>query len=445
MTRLLAYTWILSAILPALGCKWDPAEDNTGGGPGSSSTSTGMSSGGPDSTTDDGTTGAPACSLPGYALQGPYPVTTQEKWGYDRNDPMLVARGAGTHALLYQTLVPHTISWRMFDSIGEPITDVVVEVPAEETGQMRPAIAMDDAGRVVVGWGVNNELGQRLLVQRHDSDGAPLGAPIQVDQPPVMNAPLFDGRGVGLAMNGAGKFAVAWGTYDGSGISLYLRRYAADGTPLADQLAIDPKEGRLTLGPVTLAMDAAGGVLMVWGDGWAGQGFRMQRFAPDGAEQTGVVTLPIPDVKLYYPPTAAMAPDGRAVIVYYLQYGVGVFGQRVDPQGALVGAAVKLNDTLADDAEVWSSEDPHSANVAMADDGSFVVSWMTRLEEPRIQSIRRFDADAAPIGPSTVLCQPEKFRGAPSLATAGGQIFVGSVALEGDSEERIYISRLTPE
>lgn len=396
-----------------------------------------------DTTTGDATTGQGACALPGYALDGPYAVADQEMWGYDHNDPPLTAAGAGRHAIVYQTNVPHAIRWRLFDDVGAPVTDVVTEVPESLTWLPRPGIAIDEAGRLVVAWSDDGKLGPRVFVQRRAVDGAPVGMKIQVNVPPQFDAPPIDGRGVAVAMNAAGRFTVAWGENKADVITLYLRRYGVDGKPLAAPLVVDPQPVRLTLGPVSLAMDAAGGVLMTWADGWQTPGFRMQRFGPDGAPQTAVVTLPIPDVPLFYPPTAAMAPDGRAIIVYYLQDGHRVLGQRVDPAGALVGDAVQLNDSLADDAESSNGEKPHSANVAMADDGSFVVSWMTRLAAPRVQSIRRFDAEGAPLGPSTVLCAPEVFRGAPSLATAGGQIFVGSVAIEGD-RERIYLSRLTP-
>jgi hypothetical protein len=82
---------------------------------------------------------------------------------------------------------------------------------------------------------------------------------------------------------------------------------------------------------------------------------------------------------------------------------------------------------------------PHAGTLAVADDGGFVVGWLTGEQE---QHIRRFAADGTPLGPSVPLCPPYPPRGAPSLAVGGGSIAVGQVLLTPDT--RPYVTVLTP-
>ena len=88
------------------------------------------------------------------------------------------------------------------------------------------------------------------------------------------------------------------------------------------------------------------------------------------------------------------AADGSYVVVWSSTVGDGsgwgVFGQRYDSAGTPVGGEFAVNSTTVDDQ--------NNAAVAVRDDGSFIVTWQSRLQDGSDFGIyaRTFAADGTP-------------------------------------------------
>ncbi|HSS51732.1 MAG TPA: hypothetical protein VLX28_22545, partial [Thermoanaerobaculia bacterium] len=134
-------------------------------------------------------------------------------------------------------------------SQGQPIGERIVVSPG---GQL-PGVAMDAAGGFVVAW----ISGSKVFGQRYDASGAPLGRSFAVGPfgPPPFERPVAPV----IAAAPDGRFAVAW-TFQ---IGLYLRLFAADGTPKTGPLMVtyDPDA---IFAHLSLAVDPAGELLVGW-------------------------------------------------------------------------------------------------------------------------------------------------------------------------------------
>ncbi len=92
----------------------------------------------------------------------------------------------------------------------------------------------------------------------------------------------------------------------------------------------------------------------------------------------------------------AMSPDGGYILVWESNNqdddGYGIFAQRYDADGNVLGAEFKVN-------TVFHKHQTDPA-VAVADDGSFVVVWVSEDQDGNNKGIfgQRFDADGARVG-----------------------------------------------
>src|SRR5690606_819049 len=124
-----------------------------------------------------------------------------------------------------------------------------------------------------------------------------------------------------------------------------------------------------------------------------------RRYTADGvaAAPEFQVNTWTPDAQ--YHPDVAMAPDGRAVVVWadgallgaHDGAGFGIFGQRLDVSGNRVGAEFPINSFV-----LGNQDDP---TAAMDSAGNFVVDWQSDGQLVVQMGIyaRRFAADASPL------------------------------------------------
>ena len=101
--------------------------------------------------------------------------------------------------------------------------------------QQQPALAIDGSGDFVIAWrSVTVAFEDTIQAHRFSSDGAALGAEIQVsEQPGLLNT-------LSLAVDEAGAFIVAWDEFDPDTFqpSLSFRRFDASGTPLGEESSV---------------------------------------------------------------------------------------------------------------------------------------------------------------------------------------------------------------
>ncbi len=193
--------------------------------------------------------------------------------------------------------------------------------PLGAANQYQPGVSGDSAGRFVVAWmdgRGRNPYDWNIFIQRFDRNRARLGANFQVTTddsiqwaPSVACAPgggfivcwedrrrgewdvyaqVFDatGQAVGpnfrvsddagsadqfacaAAANRFGEFAVAWTDRRGGGDAVYLRRFAADGTPLGASLRVSEPAGSAAQNQPAAAAAPDGGWWVAWADRRAG-------------------------------------------------------------------------------------------------------------------------------------------------------------------------------
>jgi len=208
-----------------------------------------------------------------------------------------------------------------FTADGAPKSDsFLVNASFTEGDQLNPDVAVDAAGNFLIVWESQGEDGDGagIYAQRYFSNGMADGGPFQVN-----DYSTGDQESPVVAMDNSGQFVIAWQSYgqDGDGYGIYARRYASDGTPL-----------------------------------------EMQEFlvnaSTDGNQMNATV--------------AAARGNGNFVIAWEgdvsaAEDGVEIFAHLYDAGGVSIRGEFQVNSEVA--------RDQVTPDVAMDDDGEFVVAW----------------------------------------------------------------------
>ncbi len=226
-------------------------------------------------------------------------------------------------------------------------------------------------------WQSANQDGQfyGIFAQRFDSAGAKIGVEFQVNtyttgtqsQPSV-------------AMNDGGGFVVVWrsgSNQDGSDYGVFGRRFASSGAAQGVEFQVN----ETTTGPQVfpaVAIDDQGDFVVVWqtSDGYGGAtGIFGRRFGSDGGALAGDFRVNTYTLYTQRYPAIAGDADGDFVVTWDSrdqEGGVGsygVFAQRFDSLGAVVGGEFQVNS--------HTTGSQFFSTVAAADGGAFVVAWQS--------------------------------------------------------------------
>jgi hypothetical protein len=241
-----------------------------------------------------------------------------------------------------------------------------------------------------------------VMAQKYDSDGSRFGPQMEVSDyvdtyeshPDVSTAP--DGR-----------FVVVWCNYgrDGDQYGVFARRYDSSGSAEGPSFQVNTNTpGEQRGASVSMAPD--GGFVVVWSSGNFGQqpsqdGFGMgvfgQRFGPDGeflGSEFQVNTTTDNDESAC---DVDQSADGAFVVVWVSRDRGGhpwlIYGQRFDAVGNPVGPEF--------DPHTQAQGDHLCGSVAVANDGSFVVTWESRESNGTYWDVfgRIFDPNGSPLGP----------------------------------------------
>jgi hypothetical protein len=279
------------------------------------------------------------------------------------------------------------IQARRYDADGTVLSPPFVVAPVDA---YRPAVSGAGTG-FVVAWDDGLEVG----AQRLDASGAPVGAPIVVDD---------GGFGyMDAAANDAGEFVVAWDASPGDRI--HARSFDAAGTPVGPTVTVSAGEGR----DPQVAMAPDGTFVVVWTDqeGTDGDeyGVLARRF-DDAASPLGapfVVNTYTTDAQGNSGVGITMDPAGNFVVVWTdraSRYGLesNIMGRRFDDAGTALGGEFRVNtdafgtgyygQTFGDDSNYYPA-------VASDAGGNFVVVWNRMYSGPYA---RVFDSAGVPQG-----------------------------------------------
>jgi len=282
---------------------------------------------------------------------------------------------------------------QLLDPLGRPLgTEIHVNawIPGN---QFDPAVAFAPDGSAWVAWcsvpGQDGSLGGIFLRRLAERPGPEAGAlpafgPVG-DEIPVNVTTLGDQRNPTLAVNPDGTLLVAWESAQEGRHQVFGRLFGPDGQPRGGEfpLAEAPRKAEaLQLGSGTSLEEA---------------------FTAAAGARDAMPTLAVLDGGRFLAAWARSDAQGRPA---------GLYGRIFGPDGRPEGGLLRL-----DPADGRQAVEP---SVDAADDGRFVVAWMSSEDGGEWQpAARRFDRDGRPLGPALELPGPaEGYRNGATVAVA---------------------------
>lgn len=219
-----------------------------------------------------------------------------------------------------------------------------------------------------------------------------------------------------VALGSDGHYAVAWSSRIAGEWQIRMRYYDAAGNPTTGEIAVNDQTG-MDQYWASVGIDNAGNTVVVWTEAGGSTGVNHRRFDSQGTPldvQMGVNSTTSGDQE---DPSIAVAGDGRYVIVWEGNGpgdSSGIFGQRYDSAGNKDGGEFRVNDNT-----FFTQSEP---SVAIAPDGSFVVTW----DEFDGVYARRFDSNGVAIDSSDVRIRSELSAGETAVAMNDAGQFVAT-------------------
>ena len=327
--------------------------------------------------------------------------------------------------------------------------------------QYEPAVTVDTAGNFTVVWQSRLQDGSLngVYAQRYNGAGVPSGGPFRVN-----TYTTNEQQNPAVDTDGPGSFVVAWDSscgstfpctaQDGSYAGVFSQRYSSTGAVAGTEFRANTATSDEQSYPSVSKADA-GNFVVVWQsygqepshpqDPLPDYGIFGKRFSSTGAAvgsefQVNTFTFRSQDA-----PSVSMNGSGSFVVAWesYGQLGtVGydVVGQRYNSSGTKVGSEFIVN--------TYTGDDQKSPVVAMADTGSFVIVWRSRLQDGWASGIygQRYNSDGTRHGPEfRVNTYTIGEQRTPSIAMDGSGNFVvaWSSAGQDGSATGVYAQRFS--
>ncbi len=284
---------------------------------------------------------------------------------------------------------------RRFDPAGTALGDDMLVNQVTSRPQRAPAVGMDSDGRFIVSWQSSHQepdpFSWGIFAREYDTTGTPVQDEFLVNT--LVAGPQTTPV---VALNETGQTVVGWVGLDAAHhpavhAKLYQLPNVTDSGELILANYLAPEEA-----PPAAGMDADGNSLVAWQsyleDG-SGLGIFAQKLDHVGnplGEKMQVNTTTFGNQTL---PAVATNASGFSVIVWQSADqdgdGTGIYGRRVGSDGVLLGDEFIINTTTLGDQA--------APDVAVAEDGTFVVVWQGPDADLTGIYARRFNADGTPI------------------------------------------------
>ncbi|MDW8080178.1 MAG: hypothetical protein RMJ16_14960, partial [Thermoguttaceae bacterium] len=267
-----------------------------------------------------------------------------------------------------------------FNSRGERLGNQIAVNTYRTGNQYQPAVAMDDFGNFVVVWSgegwaageINIVEPSGIYARVFDALGQPITDQFQVNQyrPNIQDRPR-------VAMDADGDFVVTWTSYgqDSDKDGVFARMYTLQGVAKGPEFLVNTTVQNRQDNP-DVAMDATGNFVIVWrayghpsdGNQW---GIFGQRYNAAGQRLGGEFRINTYTASDQIDPRVAMDATGNFVVVWssFNQdgSGYGVYAQRYNAAGQRVGNEFRVNQRTLH----WQYQPDVDMNAA----GHFVVTW----------------------------------------------------------------------
>lgn len=337
---------------------------------------------------------------------------------------------------------------RFSDQLAPLSGDTLVNTTLWQQVQDEPAIGVATGGNFLVAWseryGYDGEQ-MGIFGRVHAASGAPLGPEFQVNQ--IWQASQWRPL---ISPTPAGGFVVAWsGGWDGDA---FVRVLSSTGAPLTGDVRVNQFANDAQVDPA-VAVAPDGTILVAFVDfsshGNVGSGLNLwgRRFAADGTPLGDEFPLPGTfvngDQRI---PRVAVDAAGRFTVVWQddLADGAGtaIALRRYDAAGNALGP-----DRLVNTVTAGNQTNP----VVLVDpDGSALVAWVDHSTGlPRLRA-RRFRSDGRPVAAEFAASEPGLRAERPELASdpASGALWLGYEVWNGtdrDVHARRFVETAGPQ
>ncbi len=254
-------------------------------------------------------------------------------------------------------------------------------------GVSKKFVGMDDQAVFTVAW-VDESQGYPLLYAQPYSFStcSPIGDAIKVND----DVGSFHQEFCAVASDTSSSFKVSWSSGDGN---VYLACLDKTGNPLRDNILMGRGGGGFGSSP-SLAVDGQGDGVVSWG------GVVAQRFDKTGDKigDTIMVVDRLDTGTVFIGwPTATMNRAGDFIIVWEENNSAEthsyLWAQRFDRNGNRIGHNFKVNENT-----IWLAGRPPSA--VLFEDNSFIVCFAQEYSPYSYITLRRFNSNGEPLGPS---------------------------------------------
>ena len=244
--------------------------------------------------------------------------------------------------------------------------------------QLLAAVASEDNGDFVVVWVSSNHQdgsGTGVFGQRFASTGVRRGTEFQVNTYVPGRQEFPD-----IATDADGDFVVVWHsslTHDGSAYGIFGRRYNSSGAAIGDEFQVNTFTTGTQSYPA-VAMDASGRFIVVWQSYQDGNAFGIfaQLFNANGTTRGVEFQCNLTNGGNQVLPDVGANDAGDMVVVWQDSIhdgsGYGIFGSRFNSLGQTLVQDIAINNLTINDQ--------HRAQVGVADNGRFVVTWASEDE-----------------------------------------------------------------
>ncbi|HQZ02781.1 MAG TPA: PKD domain-containing protein, partial [Thauera sp.] len=252
-----------------------------------------------------------------------------------------------------------------------------------------------NVGGYVVVWrsdGAQDGSGYGVYGQRHDAKGAAVGAEFQVNTYAQSNQ--YEPEVAALANGG---FVVVWrsDSQDGSGAGIYAQRYGADGAATSGEFLVNTTTTGTQYEPAVIGL-SDGSFVVAYRSDYTDSTYTTdvlaKRYAADGTLLADEFTLNTTVSGTQFNPRLAALPGGKFVAVYGDASandgsGYGVFSKVFNADGSVAVAELGVPTTVAGNQ--------YGHDVAVLADGGYVVTWWSADDQIYGQ---RFNAAGAKLG-----------------------------------------------
>ena len=253
--------------------------------------------------------------------------------------------------------------------------------------QKKSTVGMADDGSFVVTWEGVDANKKGVFAQRFDPSGNTIGSEFAVN-----TSTTGDQKEPDIAVGDDGSFVITWEGPDTDKKGVFGQRYDSSGNTVGSEFQVNTTtEGDQKKSAVGISDD--GSFIVTWEGVDANlKGVFAQRFDASGSSVGSefiVNTTTIGDQK---EPDIAVADDGSFVVIWEGTDAdlKGVFGQRFDPAGVAVGSEFQVNTVTTDNQ--------FKPTVAMMDEGRFIVSWEGVDSDLGGIFVQRYEDDGTTIG-----------------------------------------------